>query len=544
VVDDNRTLVANEAAPTGVGSASPVEAMRRDELERSRVFVKVALVITLSGIVVALSTSGDAVARAVVLAGSTISGAACVWLLAMMRDAATYHPRKLLVPALGLVLGAMSGVYYWGTASPITGLCVFGIYFFGLSSDLRSTAIIYAAIAGLHGVLGFGILLELLEDRGMIKMTGLVGRDQLGIVIIVECLYLFAFVTARISQRVTMQNVQRLEQAVRSVAQKEALLVEARAELDRALKIGGPGRFTDQQVGSFRIGVLIGRGGMGEVYEATHVDTKQPAAMKLLYPTTLADPLLVKRFLREAQIVARIDSRNVVRVLEVGKTSGELPYLAMERLRGRDLAYELRAHRRLSLPVARTLVEDVAHGLEAARAQAIVHRDLKPNNVFGDGDGKAVCWKILDFGVSKVGVSGTLTKGEIVGTPAFMAPEQAKGGEVDHRADVYSLAAILYRAVTGRPAFSSKDIPTTLYEVVFLIPMQPSMFAPLPADVDRTLAIGLAKSPSDRFQNAAELAAWFARAIESDLDPAQRRRADELIARAPWGSYLRDATGG
>jgi len=147
-------------------------------------------------------------------------------------------------------------------------------------------------------------------------------------------------------------------------------------------------------------------------------------------------------------------------------------------------------------------------------------------------------WKILDFGVSKSGGSGTLTQGHVIGTPAYMAPEQAKGEDVDHRADVYSLAAILYRAVTGHPAFTGKDVPTTLYDVVYRIPTQPSLLATLPFDVDRVLAIGLAKERGDRFATASELAAWFVAAATTGLSADQRQRADELIARAPWGTRL------
>jgi serine/threonine-protein kinase len=117
-----------------------------------------------------------------------------------------------------------------------------------------------------------------------------------------------------------------------------------------------------------------------------------------------------------------------------------------------------------------------------------------------------------------------------------MAPEQAKGENVDHRADVYSLAAILYRSVTGHPAFASKDVPTTLYDVVYRVPTQPSILAPLPGDVDRVLALGLAKRVEDRFATAVELAQWFELAIDDKLSPDQRRRADELAAKHPWGT--------
>ncbi|HET9993498.1 MAG TPA: serine/threonine-protein kinase, partial [Kofleriaceae bacterium] len=374
----------------------------------------------------------------------------------------------------------------------------------------------------------------LIVDRGIINMGHAPLVDQIGVICVIEFLYFITFYTARVSQRVTLEAVQHLEQAVRGVAQREALLAEARAELDRALKIGGPGRFTDQVVGSYKLGVLIGRGGMGEVYEGHHTTTRQEAAVKLLHPGTLADATHVARFIREAETASKLDTPNVVRVLEVGTTTGEVPFLAMERLRGYDLAHLLRRQRRLQPAAAAQLATQVAAGLDAARAAGIVHRDLKPHNVFFAQPSDQ--WKVLDFGVSKVGGSGTLTKGHVVGTPAYMAPEQAKGENVDHRADVYSLAAILYRSVTGHPAFASKDVPTTLYDVVYRVPTQPSILAPLPGDLDRVLAIGLAKRPDDRFATAVELAAWFALATEDQLSPDQRRRADELATKHPWGT--------
>jgi serine/threonine-protein kinase len=339
-----------------------------------------------------------------------------------------------------------------------------------------------------------------------------------------------------VSQRVTLEHVSKLEQAVRGVAQREALLAEARAELDRAIAVGGPGRFTDQTVGNFRLGVLIGRGGMGEVYEAHSVADRGEAAVKLLHPGTLAEPTHVARFVREAETAAKLDCPYVVKVLEVGTTAGEVPFLAMERLRGHDLAHQLRRVRKLPLEQAIPLATQVSLGLEAAREAGIVHRDLKPHNVFLAEQAGTQRWKILDFGVSKQGGSGTLTQGHVVGTPAYMAPEQAKGENVDHRADVYSLAAILYRAVTGHPAFTGKDVPTTLYDVVYRVPTQPSMLAVVPGDVDRVLALGLAKDRKDRFATALELATWFASAVRDSLTSEQRQRADDLAARQPWGT--------
>ena len=518
-------------------TTSPVETMRMEEVARTRVFLLVALFLCLGGIIIALTSHGDEAARNVVIVGSVVAMLAAGWMLWVTSDPAQYTPRRMIGPGIAIVFGSMAGVYYWGTASPVTAMLVYGIYFFSLGADRFVTTAMYALVAIVHGLLGLGILTGVLDDHGVLKMSSLKTLDQVSIIVMIEFLYAITFVTARVSQRVTLDAVSKLEQAVRNVGQRDAMLAEARAELDRALKIGGPGRFTEQVVGTFRLGILIGRGGMGEVYEAHNINDKREAAVKLLHSATLGDPTSVQRFIREANTAASLDTPHVVKVLEVGTTAGEVPFLAMERLRGHDLAHQLRRQRRLQLEQARTFVAQIALGLEAARVAGIVHRDLKPHNVFlaEDGDGGRR-WKILDFGVSKAGGTGTLTKGHVVGTPAYMSPEQARGEDVDHRADVYSLAAIIYRSLTGHPAFTGKDVPSTLYDVVYRVPTQPSILAELPADVDRVLAIGLAKEPADRFATATELAAWFAAATDGGLTYDQRRRADDLIAKAPWGT--------
>jgi len=517
-------------------TTSPVEAMKLEEIARSQVFLRVVILTCFAGVLVALATGGDPVAFRVVMAGCILTTIGALWMLVVLRDPATYTPRKLLGPALVIAFGAFGGVVYWGPASPVSAMIAYGIYFFALGSGARLITAMYVLESILHGGLILAIMAGLIGDRGIVNMQHLRTLDQIGILSVVEFLYFITFYTARVSQRVTLDHVSKLEQAVRGVAQREALLAEARAELDRAIAVGGPGRFTEQQVGNFRLGMLIGRGGMGEVYEAHSITDRGEAAVKLLHPGTLADPTHVARFVREAQTASKLDCPNVVRVLEVGTTQGEVPFLAMERLRGHDLAHQLRRQRRIALPAAVTLVDHIAAGLEAAREAGIVHRDLKPHNVFLAEQGGAHRWKILDFGVSKQGGSGTLTQGHVVGTPAYMAPEQAKGEDVDHRADVYSLAAIVYRSVTGHPAFTGKDVPSTLYDVVYRVPTQPSMLAPVPGDVDRVLMLGLAKDPRDRFQTATELANWFAAAVRDGLTSEQRQRADDLASRQPWGT--------
>ena len=147
-------------------------------------------------------------------------------------------------------------------------------------------------------------------------------------------------------------------------------------------------------------------------------------------------------------------------------------------------------------------------------------------------------WKILDFGVSKlVDRGGTLTHGHIVGTPGYMAPEQAVAdGSVDQRADLYALGVIAYRVLTGRPAFTGRDVPAILHAVVYDTPPRPSEIAPIPEELDAVLAIAMAKRAADRFEDADQLAAAFAAAAAGTLDRTLRDRADALLRANPWGS--------
>jgi serine/threonine-protein kinase len=461
-------------------------------------------------------------------------------MLRIVRDPAQYAPKKIVLPGLVISLGAFGGVYYWGIVSPATALILFGIYFFSFGGSRRATLGIYLLCAGLHGGLALAIGAGWVADRGIVRTTGLPWRHELLTHGVVQFLYLCAYLVGRASRKSTLDAVSSLEKAVRQVAQREALLAEARADLDRALKVGGPGRYTDQVVGSFKLGMLIGRGGMGEVYEAVSVRDGGDAAVKLLTPATMGDPQHVKRFLREAEAAAKLDSEHVVAVLEVGTTAGEIPFLAMERLRGFDLAHHLRRKRRLGAAEVVALVQQIGAGLEAARQAGIVHRDIKPHNLFlaERADGRRA-WKVLDFGVSKLaGRSGTLTKGHVVGTPGYMAPEQARGEDVDWRADLYAVAAIAYRCLTGHPPFTGKDVPTTLYDVVYKMPTRPSTLAEVGLDLERVLAIGMAKRAEDRFESHAELATALAAAARDTLAPSLRHRADALIEKQAWGQRL------
>jgi serine/threonine-protein kinase len=208
----------------------------------------------------------------------------------------------------------------------------------------------------------------------------------------------------------------------------------------------------------------------------------------------------------------------------------------MERLRGHDLAHHLRSGKMPPGGLDEMLAQ-VGSALDEAWSKGIVHRDLKPQNLYlADGSGTP-SWKVLDFGVAALDEnSGTLTQGKVVGTPAYMAPEQARGEKVDHRADVYALGAICYRWLTGRPVCGGKDFHNALYQTVHVMPQQPSSLAELPGDVDAVLALALVKAPRDRWESAAALRAALARALTGELDDQVRRRALEVLARHPWGA--------
>jgi serine/threonine-protein kinase len=187
------------------------------------------------------------------------------------------------------------------------------------------------------------------------------------------------------------------------------------------------------------------------------------------------------------------------------------------------------------------MVDQVCDALAEAATADVVHRDLKPQNLFlAMRTGASPAWKVLDFGVSKLASDpGTLTQGAPIGTPAYMAPEQARGERVDPRADVFSLACIAYRALTGRPAFAGSELPQILFDVCFAQPVRPGSLVTLSDDVERVLCLGLAKRSDDRLDSARGFAAALRSAFAGSLSPPLRARADALLASAPWGSRPR-----
>jgi serine/threonine-protein kinase len=537
--------LARQRAPRGSLTLTPVtnprEALRLEEIQRARTFASFTAGLCVIVAVTLGAVGGDPLAKRLHLAGLGVALASSSWLLWRLRDPAAYEPWHSVAFGGGCVAAVISAYYFWGVYSAVILVIPIGVFFFALGASFYGALSLVVTAVAAHTLLAFAILLGAIEDAGIVRPRTVEPVDLSGATILVELICVGAFVMARGLRRSTLDTMEELDRAVRDIAQREALLDEAKQELDRALRVGGPGRHTGLTLGSFKLGHLIGRGAMGDVYEGIHAQTGEPAAIKLLHANAAVTPEIVARFHRELELAARLRADNVVRVLEIATPGAPLPYLAMERLQGQSLADLLRATPRLPAGQVVALVEAVCAGIGAAHAAHIVHRDLKPRNLFQHWpDGGVPVWKILDFGVSKsIDRGGTLTHGRVVGTPAYMAPEQARSVEVDTRADLHAIGVVAYRALTGRPAFTGPDVPAVLHAVVYEMPPRPSELASLSPAFDAVLAVAMAKAPSERFATAAELAAAFAAAHAGRLAPALARRADAVLAETPWGTRLR-----
>jgi eukaryotic-like serine/threonine-protein kinase len=520
--------------------ATPMAAVRADEVERFRVFYWAIVAAVVTILPALLLLEGDPVAKLLFAVSLPLYLLGASWLRwRVQRDPSEYHRDfNLIVAGIPGAMCGWAGMFYWGPFSPAPVVVAAALFINSLVGSRLYTGLLYGMLAVGHMLLAGAVMAGLVEDHGLIHADYASFSSQFITFLLIQFVMLVAFAGARVTRAVTLNHISALGRAAREMAQREALLNEAREELKRAAWVEGPGRFTGQVLGSFELGNVIGRGAMGEVYEAEHVETREPAAVKLLHRNVLAEPQHVERFAREAKAVALIDSPNVVKVLEVSGPDAPTPFLAMERLRGYDLAGLLRKRRRMDVTDVVELVDQIAFGLEAASEAGIVHRDLKPHNVFRAD----TAWKILDFGVSKLAESGgTLTSGALVGTPSYMSPEQARGLEVDHRSDVYALGAIAYRALTGHPPFPSRDMATTVHQVVYKMPERPGGLVTLPREIDAVLALALAKDRDERFQTALELARALRAAAEGRLQRSVHHRAERLLARHDWGKTFPNA---
>jgi serine/threonine-protein kinase len=260
--------------------------------------------------------------------------------------------------------------------------------------------------------------------------------------------------------------------------------------------------------GKYRIQAILGMGGMGTVLAAEHVAIGRPVAIKVLHKNQLHKGRAVRRFHREARAAGSIGHPNICEVYDVGVLLDESPYLVMERLVGETLDTRLVARGRLDVGEIVDLFSQVLSGLLAAHEKGIVHRDVKPENVFITRPvGYPSVVKILDFGISMLPLSAAedSTSGLVMGTPHYMAPEQA-GGEpdLDGRVDVYSCGVMLYRALTGRLPYTARSFEALLAQVLTTEPRPARELCPdMPGAFDGILAKALAKTRHDRYPGAA-----------------------------------------
>jgi hypothetical protein len=261
------------------------------------------------------------------------------------------------------------------------------------------------------------------------------------------------------------------------------------------------------RLGCYRILRILGHGGMGVVFLAEDPDLQRRLALKAMLPGMAASSGNRERFLREARAAAAIEHDHIVPIYQVGEDRG-VPFIAMPFLKGQPLDQRLQDGEALPLSETLRIGRETAEGLAAAHASGLIHRDIKPGNLWLEGDRGRI--KILDFGLARSsGGSSQLTQqGAIIGTPAYMAPEQATGGQVDARADLFSLGCVLYRLSTGRLPFSGTDMVATLLEVVTRTPPAPQDVNPegAPPELSDLIMRLLAKEPGARPASAREVA--------------------------------------
>ncbi len=275
--------------------------------------------------------------------------------------------------------------------------------------------------------------------------------------------------------------------------------------------------------GPYHLKRLLGRGGMGEVYEADHTVKEWTVAVKLMSDTFSRDPVFRERMKREARIAGRLQEPHVVPIHDYGEIDGQM-FMEMRLIEGIDLDTLLKRYGPLTPPRAVAIITQVASALDAAHAAGVMHRDVKPPNILITRDDFAY---LVDFGIASATTDEKLTQlGTAVGTWKYMAPERFSNDEVTYRADIYALACVLHEALTGGPPYRA-DSAGTLVSAHLLSPIpQPSLMrAGIPKAFDAVIARGMAKKPEDRYASAGDLALA---AHEALSDPDQDHAADIL----------------
>lgn len=524
-------IESSESPPTVAG------ALRRERVVRLTTAARLACV-AISVVAVSLFLSYRANSAAVVASALAILLALNYWWLAQRLASGRKVPAPL-IPTLGVLsVGFILAVsVFSGVFSPaVVGLFV-AVMYWGMSDRAAEAWVVYVSAAAGYLVMSCLAVFGVIDVRDSVMALGAVRTSQLvQSIVVIEVVLALVFKLTRDTRRASVEALSEVELAHRRIRQRDALLLEARADLERVVGANRMGRYSGLEIEDFRVAEVIGRGGGGDVYRATRRDTDEDVALKVLPLELVHDEDAMRRFFREIDVCRRLVSPNIARILGSGHAPDGAPYFAMELLDGTDLSALLRERQTLPLPEVIALVSQVSRALTLAHEAGVVHRDLKPQNLFRTETDGTPEWKVLDFGVSKVdGAGATLGPGVLVGTPSYMAPEQiACSADLDRRADVFALGVITYRALTGRPPFMGKTMTETIYNVQNVQPARPSELVALPPDVDLVLALCLAKEPDDRLPSAATFAAALADAARSNLATPLRHAARELLSQHPW----------
>ncbi|PRC41636.1 serine/threonine protein kinase, partial [Mycobacterium sp. ITM-2017-0098] len=290
------------------------------------------------------------------------------------------------------------------------------------------------------------------------------------------------------------------------------------------------------QVGPYQLRRLLGKGGMGEVYEAHDTAKDRVVALKLLPEGVSHDPVFRKRLQREAHAAGRLQEPHVVPIHDYGEVDGLL-FVDMRMIDGTDLRRVLKEQGAMSPARATAIVRQIAAALDAAHQAGIMHRDVKPENILINRDDFAY---LVDFGIANAVTDEALTElGTAVGTYAYMAPERFTNGEVTHRADVYALTCVLHECLTGAQPFQGDSVSVVITAHLNQPAPRPSQLRQgIPVGLDDVVARGMAKRAEDRFNSAGEMAAAATEALtRTEQDQAasilQHSQAATMMAPLP-----------
>ncbi|MBL4635793.1 MAG: serine/threonine protein kinase [Kofleriaceae bacterium] len=313
-----------------------------------------------------------------------------------------------------------------------------------------------------------------------------------------------------------------------------------------------------REIGAYQIQSLLGKGGMGRVYLATHPEILSRVAIKVFSKDWNAHPTLVARFFTEARATNVIDHKNIVTILDVGRLDDGRPYMVMEYLKGQALS-ALVGQEALTDTLVTSIMLEVLSALSAAHEHKIIHRDLKPDNIFVSPEGRAT---LLDFGIAKLvpdpsddsAVTATAT-GLVLGTPQYMSPEQATGDPIDYRTDIYAMGIILYECYTGLRPFEGSSLYRLMDQHVNAVPTSPTKLRPdLDPALEAIIMRALAKKADARFQSMSEMhdaladcdnnssASAFLLKGEVPSRPVEQRDTKSTVAASPAAKEVKDST--